>query len=97
LEHWLGTRRLDPWNLERVQDGVRTYFDEGVAKIFFLEVNCHLCFKNTFVKADQPVHIGSDKGEVMDIVEQFHNQLLLMIEPMGGPYVPIRYSGSEEG
>jgi hypothetical protein len=28
------------------------------------------------------VHIGGDKGQVMDIVKQFHNQLPIMTEPV---------------
>jgi hypothetical protein len=76
LEKRLLTRRLDAGHLERVQHRVRTHLDEGVANAFLLHIERHPCLEDALVKGDQPVHVGGDERQVMDVVEQLQLRLL---------------------
>jgi hypothetical protein len=45
----------------------RPNFDEGITQAFLLEIDCNSSFENAFVEANQPIHIGSDERQVMDV------------------------------
>jgi hypothetical protein len=78
LEHGLVARRFNSRDLKRVQDSVRTHFDEGVAQpLLLLEIDRDARSEDTFAETDQSVHVGGDKRQVMYVVEQLHVYLRL--------------------
>ena len=74
-EHRPLARNLDSGHLKRVQDGVRTDLDEGMSQTLLLEVDGHARPEDAVVEADQPVHVGGDERQVMNVVEQLHVSL----------------------
>jgi hypothetical protein len=70
-------QRINSSDLKWVQDSVWTHFDEGVAQPLLLEIDRHARSEDTFVEADQSVHVCGDKRQVMYVVEQLHAYLRL--------------------
>ena len=52
LEHGLVARGFSSRDLKRVQDSMRTHFDEGVAQPLLLEIDCDTCSEDTLVETD---------------------------------------------
>jgi hypothetical protein len=59
VEDWLFSWRLDAGNLERMEQRVRPYLYEDVAKALFLQVERHPRLEDALVEGDKAVHIGS--------------------------------------
>jgi hypothetical protein len=55
-----------------MQDSMRTYFDEGVPQTLLIEVDRHTRAEDALVEVNQPIHVGRDKRQVMDIVQKLH-------------------------
>ena len=75
LEHRLLAWRLNPRDLKWMKDSVRPHFDEGVAQTLLLEIDRHARSEDPLVETDQSVHVGGDKRQVVDVVEQLHDDL----------------------
>jgi hypothetical protein len=68
-EHRLIPGRLDPRDLKWMQDSMRTHFDKGVPQTLLFEVDRYARAENALVEINQPIHVGRDKRQVMDIVQ----------------------------
>ena len=75
LEHRLLAWRLNPRDLTWMKDSVRPHFDEGVAQTLLLERDRQARSEDPLVETDQSVHVGGDKRQVVDVVEQLHDDL----------------------
>src|SRR5690349_14198100 len=75
LEHWLMRWWLDTGDLKWMQDRMRTDLKEDVAQTVFLQVKRHLCPKDTPIEGNKPIHIGGNKGQMIDTIEQKHSFL----------------------
>src|SRR5215212_5931755 len=77
-EHRLGARRLEAGNLKGMQDRVRSHLDKGVAEIFFFQIHRGSCPEDALVEGDEAIHVGGDKRQVVDVVEQWRLRLPLL-------------------
>jgi hypothetical protein len=67
-EDWLPRGRVDPIDLEGMENGVGTNLDEGVAapwRVILGAVEGHACVEDSFVERNQPVHVTGQQSHVM--------------------------------